>query len=175
MRYTCCKHVKLLSLTHSSPFPLLSGLLTVPHVRSSPFPLPPLALFAWLISHQPAVLFSQNKSATSNQPAVLFSQNKAATSNQPPAKRTGCLSVRAAHRSSCPFLPIPASVGTAHRSSRLFLPIPAALSASPRPPRPRRPAGLRYHAPQAPHAALVRRRSSGWPDISMRKAQKIRC
>jgi hypothetical protein len=32
-----------------------------------------------LISHQPAVLFSQNESATSrNQPAVLFSQNKPA-------------------------------------------------------------------------------------------------
>jgi hypothetical protein len=30
------------------------------------------------ISHQPAVLLSQNKSATSNQPAVLFSQNKSA-------------------------------------------------------------------------------------------------
>jgi hypothetical protein len=36
------------------------------------------ALFVWLISHQPAVLFSRNKSATSNQPAVLFSQNKSA-------------------------------------------------------------------------------------------------
>jgi hypothetical protein len=43
------------------------------------------ALFVWLISHQPAVLFSQNKSATSNQPAVLFSQNKSAPaiSHQP--------------------------------------------------------------------------------------------
>jgi hypothetical protein len=37
-------------------------------------------MFAWLISHQPAVLFSHNKSATSNQPAVFFSQNKPATS-----------------------------------------------------------------------------------------------
>jgi hypothetical protein len=36
------------------------------------------ALFAWLISHQPAVLFSQNKPAINNQPAVLFSQNKSA-------------------------------------------------------------------------------------------------
>jgi hypothetical protein len=36
------------------------------------------ALFAWLISHQPAVLCSQTKPATSNQPAVLFSQNKPA-------------------------------------------------------------------------------------------------
>jgi hypothetical protein len=35
-------------------------------------------LFVWLISHQPVVLFSQNKSATSNQPTVLFSQNKSA-------------------------------------------------------------------------------------------------
>jgi hypothetical protein len=43
------------------------------------------ALFAWLISHQPAVLFSYNKPAISNQPAVLFSQNKSAPaiSHQP--------------------------------------------------------------------------------------------
>jgi hypothetical protein len=43
------------------------------------------ALFAWLISHQPTILFSQNKPATSNQPAVLFSQNKPAPaiSHQP--------------------------------------------------------------------------------------------
>jgi hypothetical protein len=42
-------------------------------------------LFAWLISHQQTVLFSQNKSAPSNQPAVLFSQNKPAPaiSHQP--------------------------------------------------------------------------------------------
>jgi hypothetical protein len=42
-------------------------------------------LFVWLINHQQAVLFSQNKSATSNQPAVLFSQNKSAStiSHQP--------------------------------------------------------------------------------------------
>jgi hypothetical protein len=43
------------------------------------------ALFAWLISHQAAVLFSQNKPAISNQSAVLFSQNKPAPaiSHQP--------------------------------------------------------------------------------------------
>jgi hypothetical protein len=43
------------------------------------------ALFVWLISHQPAVLFSQNKSAISNQPTVFFSQNKPAPaiSHQP--------------------------------------------------------------------------------------------
>jgi hypothetical protein len=38
-----------------------------------------IALFAWLISHQPIVLFSQNKPATNNQPAILFSQNKSAS------------------------------------------------------------------------------------------------
>jgi hypothetical protein len=41
-------------------------------------------LFAWLISHQPAVLFSQNKPATSNQPAVLFSQDKPAPATSQP-------------------------------------------------------------------------------------------
>jgi hypothetical protein len=43
------------------------------------------ALFAWLISHQPAVLFSQNKPVSSNQPAVLISQNEPAPaiSHQP--------------------------------------------------------------------------------------------
>jgi hypothetical protein len=42
-------------------------------------------LFAWLISHQTAVFFSQNKPATSNQPTVLFSQNEPAPaiSHQP--------------------------------------------------------------------------------------------
>jgi hypothetical protein len=35
-------------------------------------------LFSWLISHQPAVLFSQNKPVITNQPVVLFSQNKPA-------------------------------------------------------------------------------------------------
>jgi hypothetical protein len=43
------------------------------------------AMFASLISHQLAVLFSQNKPVTSNQPAILFSQNKPAPaiSHQP--------------------------------------------------------------------------------------------
>jgi hypothetical protein len=39
---------------------------------------PSYDLFVWLISHQPAVLFSQNKPAITNQPAVFFSQNKPA-------------------------------------------------------------------------------------------------
>jgi hypothetical protein len=34
--------------------------------------------YTWLISHQPVVLFSQIKLATSNQPAVLFSQHRSA-------------------------------------------------------------------------------------------------
>jgi hypothetical protein len=43
------------------------------------------SLFACLISHQPVILFSQNKPAISNQPPVLFSQNKPAPaiSHQP--------------------------------------------------------------------------------------------
>jgi hypothetical protein len=50
-----------------------------------------MALFAWLISHQPAVLFSQNKPATSNQPTVIFSQNKPAPaiSHQPTEQADG--------------------------------------------------------------------------------------
>jgi hypothetical protein len=49
------------------------------------------ALFAWLISHQPAVFFSHNKPAISNQPAVLFSQNKPAPaiSHQPTEHAAG--------------------------------------------------------------------------------------
>jgi uncharacterized membrane protein len=49
------------------------------------------ALFVWLISHQPPVLFSQNKSAISNQPAVLFSHNKSASaiSHQPNEQAVG--------------------------------------------------------------------------------------
>jgi hypothetical protein len=51
------------------------------HKRETSF----FALFVWLISHQAAVLFSQNKSATNNQPTVLFSHNKSApvVSQQP--------------------------------------------------------------------------------------------
>jgi hypothetical protein len=52
------------------------------------------ALFAWLISHQPTVLFSQNKPAISNQPepasSILLSE-QTSTSHQPPANRTGGL------------------------------------------------------------------------------------
>jgi hypothetical protein len=55
--------------------------------------LKPNALFAWLISHQPTVLFSQNKPATSNQPepasSTLLSE-QTSTSHQPPGNRTGC-------------------------------------------------------------------------------------
>jgi hypothetical protein len=53
------------------------------------------SLFVRLISHQPAVLFSQNEPATSNQPqpanSTLLSE-QTSTSHQPPANRTGCLS-----------------------------------------------------------------------------------
>jgi hypothetical protein len=45
----------------------------------------PDSLFVRLISHHPAVLFSQNKPATSNQQTVFFSHNKSAPaiSHQP--------------------------------------------------------------------------------------------
>jgi hypothetical protein len=51
-------------------------------------------LFAWLISHQSAVLFSHDKPATSNQPAILFSQNKPApaTGHQPSEHGDGSFS-----------------------------------------------------------------------------------
>jgi hypothetical protein len=51
------------------------------------------SLFARLISHQPAVLFIQNKPATSNQSAILFSQNKpaAAISHQPTEQAGDCV------------------------------------------------------------------------------------
>jgi hypothetical protein len=89
------------------------------------------ALFAWLISHQPAVLFSQNKptsqryfslrtyqpasgtflSEQTNQPAVLFSHNTptqpSATdqhSHRPPAIRTGCVASPPDRRDPLPRL-----------------------------------------------------------------------
>jgi hypothetical protein len=37
-------------------------------VCAHPCRRPTVLLFAWLISHQPAVLFSRNKPATNNQP-----------------------------------------------------------------------------------------------------------
>jgi hypothetical protein len=63
-------------------------------------------LFAWLISHQPAVLSSQNKSATSNQPTVFFSQNKSAPaiSHQPNEQAK-----LPPHRAQCSPAPPPGS------------------------------------------------------------------
>jgi hypothetical protein len=45
---------------------------------------PSAALFVWLISHQTAVLFSQNEPATNKQPIILFSQNKPASDTSHP-------------------------------------------------------------------------------------------
>jgi hypothetical protein len=51
-----------------------------------------IALFVCLISHQSAVLFSQNKSAIGNQPTVLFSQNKSAPAiSHQPNEQAVCL------------------------------------------------------------------------------------
>jgi hypothetical protein len=50
-----------------------------------------VALFVLLISHQPAVLFSYNKPATSDQLTVFFSQNKSAPAIiQQPNEQAGC-------------------------------------------------------------------------------------
>jgi hypothetical protein len=52
-------------------------------------------LFAWLISHQPVVLFSQNKPVTNNQPTVLFSQHKSApATNHQPNEAADCVSAK---------------------------------------------------------------------------------
>jgi hypothetical protein len=62
-------------------------------------------LFAWLISHQPAVLFSHNKPATSNQPAVLFSQNKPAPAiSHQPTEQAYLLSTLYNTSSTCQYL-----------------------------------------------------------------------
>jgi hypothetical protein len=45
-------------------------------------PLAIYSLFAWFISHQLTVLFSQNKPATRNQQTILFSE-QISTSHQP--------------------------------------------------------------------------------------------
>jgi hypothetical protein len=51
-----------------------------------------IILFVWLISHQPAVLLSQNKQATSNQSAVLLSQNKTAPAiSHQPNEQAACM------------------------------------------------------------------------------------
>jgi hypothetical protein len=47
-----------------------------------------VSLFVWIISHQPAVLFSQNKPATGNEPTVLFSQNKSTSAISHPRARS---------------------------------------------------------------------------------------
>jgi hypothetical protein len=61
-------------------------------------------LFAWLISHQPAVLFSHNKPATSNQPAVLFPQNKPApVISHQPTEQAARLKIELGLRSSSPI------------------------------------------------------------------------
>jgi hypothetical protein len=68
----------ILDKRHKTPAPGLDRMYVPAEFSST-------ALLTWLISHQPAVLFSQNKPATNNQPAVLFSQNKSAPaiSHQP--------------------------------------------------------------------------------------------
>jgi hypothetical protein len=65
--------------------------VTLLQVMGLHFQGPTNSVFVRLLSHQPAVLFSQNKPATSNQPVVLFSQNKSAPaiSHQPNEQTEG--------------------------------------------------------------------------------------
>jgi hypothetical protein len=65
--------------------------VTLLQVMGLHFEEPSSSLFVRLLSHQPAVLFSHNKPATSNQPAILFSQNKSAPaiSHQPNEQTEG--------------------------------------------------------------------------------------
>jgi hypothetical protein len=61
-----------------------------------------------LISHQPAVLFSHNKSATSNQPTILFSQEKSAPaiSHQPNEHAARQTAARRGSRQPLPAMPL---------------------------------------------------------------------
>jgi hypothetical protein len=68
----------LCRLTSEANLHMLTVVTGTPLQQSKSHMQPIFALFAWLISHQPTVLFSQNKPAISNQPAVLFSENKPA-------------------------------------------------------------------------------------------------
>jgi hypothetical protein len=72
-------HLAASNPSFSERFAVTACLSRLSHIYST------ISLFARLISHQPAILLSQNKSATNNQPAVLFSQNKPAPaiSHQP--------------------------------------------------------------------------------------------
>jgi hypothetical protein len=62
-----------------------------------PISVPVNGLFICLINHEPAVLFSKNKPATSNQPAVLFSEHQQPTTSQTnrPQDGYGCSYQRA--------------------------------------------------------------------------------
>jgi hypothetical protein len=48
------------------------------------------ALFAWLISHQPAVLFLSEQTSHQQPASSTFLSEQTSTSHQPPANRTGC-------------------------------------------------------------------------------------
>jgi hypothetical protein len=87
-----------ISLEHLSKFPVVSQQLLCCFLVARGNKL--YTLFAWLISHQPTVLFSQNKPVNSTflseqtshqEPAnSTFLSEQTSTSHQPPAKRTCC-------------------------------------------------------------------------------------
>jgi hypothetical protein len=71
-------------------------------------------MFAWLISHQPTVLFSQNKSAI-NISQQYFSLRTNQHQHQPSANQTGCASADTAHaRIKGPFIVRPFTTYLCH-------------------------------------------------------------
>jgi ABC-type microcin C transport system duplicated ATPase subunit YejF len=83
------------------------------------------SMFVRLISHQLAVLFSQNKPVTSNQSTVLFSKNKSAPviSQQPNEYASGLKASEV--RSQCHSRPpkVRAWTGLAKRTCAFFFPV----------------------------------------------------
>jgi hypothetical protein len=65
-------------------------LLTAPCSRNALWCLPAWVLFAWLISHQTAVLFSSEQTSHQQPVSCTFLSKQTSTNHQPPAKRTGC-------------------------------------------------------------------------------------
>jgi hypothetical protein len=105
-------------------------------------------VFAWLINHQPAVLFSQDKPATSKQPSVLFSQNKPtpAISHQPsdPTPSPITMKIRGIHI-QFPLGPTRLRAGLGQASRVTASPL-GQVTAQPPPKSPRRRQRLRQHA-----------------------------
>jgi hypothetical protein len=107
-----------------------------PRQINTPLRAPTFLLIAWLIGHQPAVLFSHNKQVTSNQPAVLFSQNKSAPAishqpNEQALSSTGCPQLlRALQPVRLAYQPPASNTFLSEQISNTFLPEQSAPATS---------------------------------------------